>query len=86
MLRICKFNIARQSEKYFYSQLMLCLPWYYEHELQGMSATYKEQYQIVKNIFDHNTQLFNQINKQLDKVLNNLLSIVGFLKHHGKQK
>ena len=78
VLRTHKFNMARESEKYFLSQLMIFWQWQNEGELWDTFATHEQKYQMVKNIVDHNAQQFNQINKCLDNALNNF-AIYGVL-------
>ena len=66
ILRTKGYNISKENEKYFHTQLLLYCPWHSECELKDGFSTYEEHYESVKDVVDHNVRHFKQHSKYIE--------------------
>ena len=75
IIRFHKYNIERESEKYYRGKLMLYVPWRKEDDdILGESETYSEQYRlklnevnIMEQRYSHNAQTLEEAQHDLDQ-------------------
>lgn len=75
ILRIASFKEATEPERYYYSRLLLYLPWRTEEELLNGFRSYTDHYHVVKDIIEENALEFNlhtnSMNEAIDFVADN---------------
>ena len=72
IFRSHRFDVMKDSEKYYHAQLLLYYPWQSENELKGECATYEEHYNTVKQIIQENARHFEHNTEHLDNAFNEL--------------
>ena len=72
ILRVKHFKEVTDSENYFHSRLLLYFPWRHEDNLLNGCKSYRNQYEKVHHLIEHNAVYFNKNSDKMDLAIENM--------------